>query len=57
MTGFEPVDGTSALDDGFADCTQIIYPTCQQDEVRDSTGQCKKLNDCSTECDGGQGEV
>ena len=57
MTGYEPVDGTNALDDGFADCSLIIYPTCANDEVRDSEGQCRKTTDCSLECDGGTGEV
>ena len=57
MTGFEPVDGTDKLDDGFADCTEIIFPTCQNNEVRDSVGQCRKTDDCSVECNGGAGEV
>ena len=56
-SGFEPVDGTSALDDGLADCTEKIYPTCESDEVRDSMGQCRKEDDCSKECDGGDGQV
>ena len=56
-TGYDPVDGTSALDDGFADCSIKIYPTCQSDEVRDSAGQCRKANNCEDECDGGEGEV
>ena len=57
QTGYEPVDNTDPLDDGFADCTLIIYPSCQNDETRDSNGKCRKFQDCSTECDGGEGQV
>ena len=57
MTGFEPVLGTSELDDGFADCAEIVYPTCANDETRDAMGQCRKIDDCSNECDGGEGQV
>ena len=56
MTGFEPVDGTNELDDGFSDCTTIIYPTCKDSEVRDSVGQCKDPKDCAEACNGGTGE-
>jgi hypothetical protein len=55
MTGYEAVDGTNALDDGFADCTLIIYPACENTEVRDAFGQCRLPDDCSLECDGGKG--
>jgi len=56
-SGFEPVDGTRALDDGFADCSLIIYATCRKDEVRDAMGNCRKDNSCDLECDGGEGQV
>ena len=55
MSGYEPVDGTSSLDDGFADCQLIIYPTCTTDQVRDAEGQCRAIDDCSEECNGGAG--
>lgn len=55
MSGYEPVDGTSSLDDGFADCQLIIYPTCTSDQVRDAEGQCRAIDDCSEECNGGAG--
>ena len=57
MTGYEPVDGTNSFDDGFADCSLIIYPTCKNDEVRDAFGNCRSPNDCSVECDGGKGQI
>ena len=56
-TGYEPVDGSNALDDGFSDCTLIVYETCANTQVRDSTGKCREVNDCSAECNGGEGEM
>jgi hypothetical protein len=57
MTGYEPIDGTGAFDDGYSDCERKIYDKCEDGQVRDSNGVCRGENDCSLECDGGAGEI
>jgi hypothetical protein len=56
-TGFEPIDGTNALDDGYSDCERIVYDPCVDGQVRDSNAQCREVEDCKLECDGGDGEI
>ena len=56
-TGYEPVDGSGDLGDGFSDCTLIVYETCGATQVRDSKGICRDVNDCTDECNGGEGEM
>ena len=54
-TGYEPIDGTDALADGYSDCERKVYDKCPEGQVRDSNAACREVNDCKVECDGGDG--
>lgn len=56
-TGFNPTDGTKSDKDGFADCERQIYDNCTPEQTRDANGVCRNPDDCSDECDGGQGAI
>jgi len=51
MTGYEPVDSSKA-DNGLSDCARIIFDHCLEDQLRDSNGRCRNINDCMGTCKG-----
>lgn len=57
LSGYDPVDDTASLADGFSDCQRIIYTACAADEERDINGKCRKKDDCEAECNGGPGTL
>jgi len=56
-TGYEPVDGSDELDDGYTDCMRKVYDPCPEGQVRDANAKCRPINDCREECNGGPGEI
>jgi hypothetical protein len=54
-TGFTPTDGTDESVDGLSDCEKLVYARCTPEQIRDTNGDCRDVNDCGNECDGGPG--
>ena len=52
---YVPADGTSA-NDYKADCQPVIFPRCSTSEVRDPSGNCVSINDCTSACANGKGK-
>ena len=57
LSGYESVDDSEDVGNGYSDCQKFVYNRCTDTEERDILGNCRPKDDCAAECNGGTGTI